>query len=134
MNPTTVMKIKKWSYLLFWATVLPLLPFTANAGSDGTQNYWAWFIYFFVFGIVPILDFIVGKDPTNPDEETEVPSLREEKIYRIFTLIMAPLWFGTLYYSSWAFANKDYIWFGKLACIDSIGRVGGIIAIKLGRK
>lgn len=134
VNPATVMKIKKWSYLLFWATVLPLLPFTANAGSDGTQNYWAWFIYFFVFGIIPILDFIVGKDPTNPDEETEVPSLSEEKIYRIFTLIMAPLWFGALYYSGWVFANNDYSWLGKLGWIVSIGTVGGIIAINLGHE
>ncbi len=134
MNPTTVMKIKKWSYLLFWAAVLPLFPFSAHAGSDGTQNYWAWFIYFFVFGVMPILDLIVGKDPTNPDEETEVPSLSEEKAYRIFTLIMAPVWLGVLYYSGWVFMNNDYNWFGKLGWIISIGTVGGIIAINLGHE
>lgn len=134
INPITVMKIKKWSYLLFWASVLPLLPLTANAGSDGSQNYWAWFIYLFVFGIMPILDFIVGKDPTNPDEITEVPSLSEEKTYRIFTLIMAPLWFCALYYSGSVFANNDYNWFGMLGWVVSIGTVGGIIAINLGHE
>lgn len=134
INPTTVMKIKKWSYLLFWAAVLPLLPLTANAGSDGSQNYWAWFIYIFVFGIMPVLDFIIGKDPSNPDELTEVPSLSEEKTYRIFTLIMAPIWFGALYYSGSVFVNNDYNWFGMLGWIVSIGTVGGIIAINLGHE
>lgn len=134
INPVIVMKIKKWSYLLFWASVLPLLPLTANAGSDGSQNYWAWFIYLFVFGIMPILDFMIGKDPTNPDEVTEVPSLSEEKTYRIFTLIMAPLWFCALYYSGSVFANNDYNWFGMLGWVVSIGTVGGIIAINLGHE
>src|SRR5699024_11601599 len=89
---------------------------------------------FFVFGIIPILDFIVGKDPTNPDEETEVPSLSEEKAYRIFTLIMAPVWFGALYYSGWVFANNHYSWLGMLGWIVSIGTVVVIIAINLGHE
>lgn len=134
LHPNVVMQIKKWSYLLFWASVLPLLPLTANAGSDGTQNLWSWFIYLFVFGIIPVLDFIVGKDPTNPDEATEVPSLSEEKIYRTFTLLMVPVWMWALYYSGYKFATNDYNWFGMLGWIISIGTVGGIIAINLGHE
>src|SRR5699024_10811277 len=62
------------------------------------------------------------------------PSLSEEKAYRIFTLIMAPVWFGALYYSGWVFANNDYSWLGMLGWIVSIGTVGGIIAINLGHE
>src|SRR5699024_9627248 len=81
-----------------------------------------------------IADLIIGKDPTNPDEVTEVPALSEEKIYRVFTLLMAPVWFWALYYSGSVFVNNEYNWFGKLGWIVSIGTVGGIIAINLGHE
>ncbi|AJD46448.1 alkane hydroxylase [Isoalcanivorax pacificus W11-5] len=127
-----MMTIKKWGYPLFWATMLPLLPLTALIGREaGTQDYWAWGLYFVVFGIIPVLDYIIGKDPSNPDEITEVPSLNEERIYRVFTLLMVPIWFGALFWAGWVFVNNDYSWFGMLGWIVSIGTVGGIIAINL---
>src|SRR5699024_1495004 len=134
LDPKKMMVVKKWGYLVFWAVMLPLLPLTANLGSDGMQNLSAWVIYFVVFGIIPIADLIIGKDPTNPDEVTEVPALSEEKIYRVFTLLMAPVWFWALYYSGSVFVNNEYNWFGKLGWIVSIGTVGGIIAINLGHE
>src|SRR5699024_2095355 len=134
VDPKKIMIVKKWGYLVFWATLLPLLPITANWGSNGGQNFSAWAIYLVVFGIIPILDFIVGKDPSNPDELTEVPALNEEKIYRIFTLLMAPVGFWALYYSGSVFVSNDYNWVGKLGWIVSIGSIGGIIAINLGHE
>ncbi|MDF1780742.1 MAG: alkane 1-monooxygenase [Alcanivoracaceae bacterium] len=132
MSPALMLKMKKWGYLLFWLVMIPILPFSALVGREsGTQDYWAWFIYFVVFGIIPILDYIVGKDPSNPDELTEVPALNDEKSYRVFTLLMVPVWFGVLAWSGWVFMHNDYSWFGKLGWIVSIGTIGGVIAINL---
>ncbi|KAF0808342.1 alkane-1 monooxygenase [Alcanivorax xiamenensis] len=135
MSSDTMLKIKKWGYLLFWAAVLPLLPFSVYVGRDsGTQDYWAWFIYFVVFGIVPLLDYLIGKDPSNPDEQVQVPSLSEERIYTFFLFLMGFIWLGVLFYAGHVFISNDYSWFGKLGWIVSIGTVGGIIAINLGHE
>ena len=132
LDPDRVLRLKKWGYLAFWLTVLPILPMSAMIGREaGTQDYWAWFIYVVIFGIVPILDYIVGKDPSNPNEEVQVPAMTEERIYRVLTLLMVPIWFGVLLYSGWVFINNDYSWLGQLGWIVSIGTVGGVIAINL---
>ena len=135
MHSDTMLKIKKWGYLGFWALVLPLLPISAFAGRDsGTQDYWAWFIYFVVFGIIPVLDYLVGKDPSNPDEETQVPSLNQERFYRASLFLIGFMWLAVLYFGGWVFVNNDYAWWGKLGWIISMGTVGGIIAINLGHE
>jgi len=135
VDPKTMLKAKKIGYPLFWLALLPILPLSAFAGSEsGTHNYWAWFIYFTIFGIIPILDYIIGKDAANPDEITDVPSLTEEKAYRWFTLMMVPIWFGVLFWGGHIFITNDYSWFGMLGWTLSIGTVGGIIAINLGHE
>ncbi len=74
MHSDTMLKIKKWGYLGFWALVLPLLPFSALVGREaGTQDYWAWFIYFVVFGIIPVLDYLIGKDPPTRTNRCRCP-------------------------------------------------------------
>lgn len=135
LDPNTVLRMKKWGYLLFWLGVLPLLPISAMIGRDsGTQDYWAWAIYLVIFGLVPILDYIVGKDPSNPDEAEQVPAMSEEITYRVITLVMVPVWIGAMFYAGWVFFNNDYSWFGKLGWMVSIGTAGGVIAINLGHE
>ncbi|MCK0536954.1 alkane 1-monooxygenase [Alcanivorax quisquiliarum] len=135
VDPGRVLKLKKWGYLLFWLMVLPILPMSVYMGREsGTQDYWAWLIYIVIFGVVPILDYIIGKDPSNPNEEVEVPAMSSELTYRAITLLMVPIWLAVLFYSGWVFVNNDYSWFGMLGWIVSIGTVGGVIAINLGHE
>lgn len=131
VNPETMLKIKKYAYPLFWGAMLPLWYLAGTLGSNGSQNAWAWFLYFFIFGIIPLADFIIGQDPSNPDEHTQVPAMSEEKIYRFFTLVMGALWFVVLFYSGWLFVSNDYSLIGAIGWIVSVGTVGGIIAINL---
>ncbi|MEE4250974.1 MAG: alkane 1-monooxygenase, partial [Alcanivoracaceae bacterium] len=132
LSPNTMAQLKKWGFLLFWIAVLPVLPIAAYMGRDtGTQDYWAWLIYFTVFGIIPMLDYIVGKDPSNPDEQTEVPVLSQEKIYRVFPLILGSVWLGVLYFGGHIFATNNYGLLGQIGWILSIGTLGGAIAIVL---
>lgn len=132
LNPKVMAALKKWGFLLFWIAVLPILPIAAYGGRDnGTQDYWAWAIYFTVFGIVPLLDYLVGKDPTNPDEQTEVPALSQEKIYRTFPLILGCVWLGVLFFAGHIFVTAGYGWLGMVGWVLSIGTLGGAIAIVL---
>lgn len=134
INPETMLKLKKWAYPLFWGILLPMWYFAGTAGADGTQNFWAWYLYLFIFGLIPVLDKLVGQDPSNPNEEVQVPVMSEEKIYRVFTLLMAVVWFSVLFYSAHLFVTNDYNLLGKIGWIISMGTVGGIIAINLGHE
>ena len=135
VNPDRMLTIKKWSYVVFWGTMVPLVPFSAYIGVEsGTQDYWAWFMYFVIFGIIPVADYIIGKDPSNPDEEVQVPSLTEEVIYRVFTILMGFVWIAVLADAFKIFMTNDYGLLGKIGWIVSIGTVGGIIAINLGHE
>lgn len=134
IDPQTMLKFKKWAYPLFWLMMLPMWYLAGTAGENGTQNYWAWYLYFFIFGLIPIADYLLGQDPSNPDEHTQVPTMSEEKIYRVFTLVMAVLWFVVLFYSGHLFISNDYNLLGQIGWIISVGTVGGIIAINLGHE
>ena len=54
---------------------LPVLPIAVYMGRDtGIQDYWAWLICVAVFGIIPVLS--------------------QEKICRVFPLILGSVWLG----------------------------------------
>ena len=79
------MQLKKYGYLI---VLIPALLFPlALLGweSTGSQHdAWWYFPIFVVFGIIPLLDHLIGKDPFNPNEEVDVPRMSLEKWY--------PLW------------------------------------------
>ena len=62
-----------------------------------------------VFGIGPLLDMLFGRDPANPDEETQTPQLLGQGYYVLLTLATVPVLIGTL------------VW--PLAC-SSLSRIG----------
>ena len=90
MNADVMLKMKKYGYLSFWAIMVPLVPFSAYVGVEsGTQDYWAWFMYVFIFGVIPVLDYLIGKDPTNPSEDVQVPTMSEERFYRVSAIALS---------------------------------------------
>lgn len=134
LNRDLMLKIKKWGYLSIFV-IVPILPWSWYQGvHNGTQDFWAWFPILFIFGIIPVLDYIIGKDPTNPDEETEVPTLSQEKTYRVFTLMVVPVWLGLLAFCAWAFAHTEFSLMGQVGWLLSTGVIGGVLAINVGHE
>ncbi|EKF74618.1 alkane-1 monooxygenase [Alcanivorax hongdengensis A-11-3] len=135
LSTNTMLALKKWAYVFCWALLLPMVPVSAMAGRDsGSQNLWAWAILGIFFVAIPILDFLIGKDPVNPDEKEQVPGLSEDKSYRLIPLAMATAWIGLLFYAGYVFTHTPYAWYGSLGWIISIGMLGGVIAINLGHE
>lgn len=56
-----------------------------------------------VFGIGPLLDMLFGRDPANPDEETQTPQLLGQGYYVLLTLATVPVLIGTLVWAAGVF-------------------------------
>lgn len=134
MKSDLMLKLKKWGYLSIFV-IIPILPWAWHHGmQNGTQDFWAWFPLIFIFGIIPVLDYIIGKDPSNPDEDTQVPTMSQERIYRVFTLMVVPAWLALLAFSGWAFVNSGFSLAGQVGWLLSTGVIGGILAINVGHE
>ena len=83
----------------FWAMglLVPMLPVAASLLFMATGSELSWWIAPFVlYLIVPLLDYFVGTDRSNPPEAA-VKSLAEDRYYRHIVYAYIPLQFtGTL--------------------------------------
>ncbi|EPG73993.1 putative alkane 1-monooxygenase [Leptospira fainei serovar Hurstbridge str. BUT 6] len=90
-----------------------------------------------VFGILPILDVLVGSDPSNPDE-AEVVGLQQEFYFRFLTYVWAWLQFALVLWSLWEVQTHNLTWLEWTGFVLAIGiNTGGIgitVAHELGHK
>ena len=121
-----LLTLKKYSYLI--AIVPLLLPPLLLAAGQATEliNLFAWGVPVVVFGIIPVLDLILGKDALNPDEEADVPHMNSEAFYRVITLGWVVGFAVLLVWSMLQLASGMFSVLGGIGWIFSIGIVGGL--------
>ena len=126
LPPAWMLRLKKAGYWIWLVPVFGIpLSYWWSYGSDH-PNAWAWFVIAVVFLVIPVLDAIVGRDPANPDEASEVPALEREGYYRFLSLMTVPLLLGMLVYGGWVITHYEaWNWVGKLGWILSVGTVMG---------
>lgn len=126
--------VKKYAYLLVAlpAALLVLSEWLWN--QFGYTNLFAFFVVFFVYVLVPILDHLIGQDPVNPNEEEEVPRLSNETFYRVLTVLCLPMQLATIAWGGHVFMTTDMSWVGQLGWLLSVGTVGAIVAINVGHE
>jgi alkane 1-monooxygenase len=129
-----IIKVKKYAYLLVTLPSLVILVSVWMGNQYGHMDFFAFTTVFFVFLLVPILDHIIGQDPVNPDEKTQVPELSKEVFYRILTLLCLPMQVATIFYGGHILMSADMTWIGQLGWVLSIGTVGAIVAINVGHE
>ena len=66
--------------------ILLLSMLLAAGQATDLVNPFSWGVPVVVFGIIPVLDMLLGKDSLNPDEETDVPRMVGERFYKAITL------------------------------------------------
>jgi len=126
---------KRYAWLLGLA--IPMLPFltVSLVRATGLRLFW-WFGPIFVFGILPLLDTLIGKDSGNPPDSI-IGSLERDRYYRWCVYLFVPLQLAALV---WACARWSS---GTLSVVDSLGLamtlgvVGGVginTAHELGHK
>jgi len=102
------------------------------------DSYWNMITLAFVFIVVPIIDYFIGKDPENiPDSKIKIIS--EELYYRMVTYLWTYVQVGVLIFGAYAVTigkvNTAVDWIGFVLATSLItGGVGITVAHELGHK
>lgn len=121
-----LLTLKKYSYLIAMVPlVLPPLLLAAGHATD-LVNLFSWGVPVVIFGIIPVLDMLFGKDSLNPDEETDVPRMVGERFYKAITLGWVAGFAALLVWSMLELASGTFSLIGSIGWIVSIGIVGGL--------
>lgn len=121
-----LLQLKKYSYLI---AMLPLaLPglLLAAGEATGLVNLFAWGVPVVVFGIIPVLDKLLGQDSLNPDEQADVPQMNSERFYQVMTLGWVAGFVVLLIWGLQVLASGIFSLPGAIGWTFSIGIVGGL--------
>ncbi|CCU71603.1 MULTISPECIES: alkane 1-monooxygenase [Thalassolituus] len=129
------MQLKKYGYLVVLLPAI-LWPMSISLWESNGANSDLWFFFplFFVFGIIPILDHLVGKDPFNPNEEMDVPSMSAEKWYPFLTILTLPVMLANVTYAGFLFVDDRIGLLGQFGIVISTGVIMGIVCINVGHE
>lgn len=110
-------------------TVPALLPVSALLGAwTGRIDLFAWLPLAVLFGLVPIADYALGRDSSNPTLE-QAARLEADVGLRLLTLLALPVHLGVLAWSAWHFADTPFGALGQIGWLLAQGVVGGVLAI-----
>ncbi|WDZ87693.1 alkane 1-monooxygenase [Micromonospora cathayae] len=124
---------------LFWplALLVPALPFLSWWVWHATGGWWAWWLApVIVFGVIPVIDLLVGDDRRNPPEEA-VPRLAADGYYRWLTYLYLPAQYAGLVLGCAVWVHDEPGPLGAAGLVATLGVVNGIAintAHELGHK
>ena len=115
---------KRWWWLL--SVVYPLLPFAGMALHAVTGQEIALGLPLLIsYGLMPLLDFLIGEDRNNPPEAV-VPQLEQERYYRWLTWVTVPLHFVALIGCAWWVGTHSLSWWALLMLAYVAGTDSGL--------
>ncbi|VWC97668.1 alkane 1-monooxygenase [Burkholderia aenigmatica] len=126
---------KRYLWLLGALTItLPILA-AQLALSTGLHVFW-WFGPLFAFGVIPILDTLIGDDRDNPPEAV-VPHLERERYYRLIVYLATFVEYVSFFVCVWIVGTHALAWYDYVGFALSLGAATGIsinTAHELGHK
>lgn len=138
---TTSLKADDWvdgkRYFWMLGLVVPLIPFIAwgLVAFTGWGGFW-WLGPAFIYGVLPLLDHLVGEDRNNPPE-SQVGVLEQQAYYRCIVMLFVPLQYVATAFGAWMAVNGDLALWELAGLLLSLGFVNGIginTAHELGHK
>ena len=126
---------KRYAWLL--GLLVPTLPFMAWALVEltGLGLFWFWGPAF-IFGVMPLLDTLIGKDASNPPDSV-LKYLEQDRYYRLCTYAFLPLQYAALVGGAWLLADGGLSVLEQIGLALTLGCVNGIginTAHELGHK
>lgn len=124
-------------YLWLLGLVVPIIPFLAWGLVEltGLGVFW-WFGPMVVFGLIPALDLVVGKDSANPPDSA-IKWLEQDRYYRWCTYLFLPLQYASLVFACSIWASGELSFVENLGLAMTVAMVAGIAintAHELGHK
>ena len=134
-EPETWHDPKRYAWLL--GLIVPCAPFLAWGMVELTGLSFLWYGGpLIVFVLFPILDWLIGKDPTNPPDSV-LAWLEADKYYRYVVYAYIPLQYAGLVFACWQWAYGGLSTFESFGLAVTVGTVSGIAintAHELGHK
>ncbi len=125
------MHLKPFGFLLVFV-VPALMPFSAwLAAVSGAPNAAAWFPLLFLFVLLPLADYALGRDLRNPRDAADIVKLEGQHYYRLLTLLAAAVQIVLIAWSGWWFVHAELGAVGILGWLASQGVVSGILGINV---
>ncbi|MEV4388821.1 alkane 1-monooxygenase [Micromonospora sp. NPDC049580] len=119
------------------ALLVPALPFVGFALWRAGGGAWAWWLTpAVVFGLIPVVDLLLGDDRKNPPEEA-VPRLAADGYYRWLTYLYLPAQYAALVLCCAVWARDSLSLAAAAGLVATVGVVNGIAintAHELGHK
>ncbi|MEM7082305.1 MAG: alkane 1-monooxygenase [Pseudomonadota bacterium] len=100
------------SFFALWS-LLRHSEFAVLASAD----LYAWLPLVMLYGVIPLADFVIGKDPHNPDDD-EVAMLSDQPFYKVLLYANVPIAFASL-----AFGLLLFIYWRDLSLLGQIGLI-----------
>ena len=126
---------KRYAWLL--GAIIPMIPFASwgLVEATGIDLFW-YFGPLFVFGVIPLIDLLVGIDPNNPPDDV-LERLENDRYYRWVTYAFIPMQYVAFVWTAWMLSRPQYDVADKMGMALSVGMVAGIAintAHELGHK
>ena len=118
-----------WTLSLLWP-VLPVISCLLAMAYQQPAAYWLTLVIWYL--IVPVLDFLLPTDSSNPPPEV-VAQLEADRYYRYLTYLTVPIHYFTLLYTAHHIATESPAWYSVLGLGLSVGVVNGL-AINTGHE
>lgn len=123
-------KLKALGFLFVFFVPLTLPTAAWLSVKTGMLNLMAWYPLFFLFVLIPALDYLLGHDPVNI-EKSEESTVSQQIWFKALTLLVLPVQLATLIWSAQWFTNQDLSLVGTFGWLFSQGIVSSILAINV---
>lgn len=124
-------------YLWIFGLTMPLLPFLAVVLHATTGwGVWLWLGPIVILGLVPLIDWTAGLDPSNPPDDV-IKALEQDRYYRWLTYLFLPLQYAGFAFAFWFIATGDLTVLDCVGLAVTVGFIGGLginTAHELGHK
>ncbi len=138
---TTATMSSEWldgkRYLWLMSPLLPVLGLISFGFYFLTEwSIWLWMAPILIYGVIPLLDWLIGTDQTNPPESA-VAQLENDKYYRVIVYAYIPSQYIMTLLGAWLVASYDLTVFDIVGVIFGVGAINGIAintAHELGHK
>lgn len=125
------LKLKPYGYLFFLVPPLVLLLSYFLGQEFHLPNFFAFFTLFFTFVLIPLLDWSLGEDQTNPEEQEEEALLEKNFYYALLPLSALPILMFILIWGAFVFTAGHLNGLGQLGWVLSVGVVSSILGINV---